>query len=91
MIRNYVTFMICLGGLWGLTLRHIPVLGHFNGVVTWGSWFKLNSIQMLIEIEHKKQKNHKQIEMKRSNESTNQIDEINWDEAYKNRTHLCDK
>ena len=38
-----------------------------------------------------KEKKHKQIVMKRRNESSNQIDEINWDEAYKNRSHLCDK
>ena len=48
--------------------------------------FQLTEFQV-----QQKQKNHKQIEMKRRNESANQIDEINWDEAYKNRSHLCDK
>ena len=48
--------------------------------------FQLTEFQV-----QQQQKNHKQIEMKRRNESSNQIDEINWDEAYKNRTHLCDK
>ena len=48
--------------------------------------FQLTEFQV-----QQKQKNRKQIEMKRRNQSANQIDEINQDEAYKNRSHLCDK
>ena len=53
--------------------------------------FQLTEFQV-----QQKQKNRKQIEMKRRNESSNQIDEINWDEVTKielicviNNINLC--